>query len=143
VKMGVAKKLEGNPAHPVNQGALCPRGQAAIQVTYHPDRIARPLKRTGPRGTGQFQEVSWDEALSELLSRLDGLAAANDQRALAFLTRPRHSRRHELAAQFLGRFGAPPPLLGLVCAAGRQGRTAEASPACVSCAFPSPVSWRG
>jgi anaerobic selenocysteine-containing dehydrogenase len=110
VKMGVVKKLEGNPAHPVNQGALCPRGQAAIQVTYHPDRIAHPLKRNGARGTGQFQEVSWDEALSELLSHLDGLAAANDQRALAFLTRPRHSRRHELAAQFLSRFGAPPPL---------------------------------
>src|SRR5438105_3954165 len=34
-KMGVAKKLEGNPAHPVNQGGLCPRGQAAIQMTYH------------------------------------------------------------------------------------------------------------
>src|ERR1700730_7556817 len=110
VKMGVAKKLEGNPAHPVNQGALCPRGQAAIQVTYHPDRIAHPLKRTGARGTGQFREVSWDEALSELLSRLDGLAEANDQQALTFLTRRRHSRRHELAAQFLSRFGAPPPL---------------------------------
>jgi menaquinone reductase, molybdopterin-binding-like subunit len=110
VKMGVAKKLEGNPAHPVNQGALCPRGQAAIQLTYHPDRIAHPLKRTGPRGTGQFQEVSWDVALSELRSRLDGLAAANDQRSLGFLTRPRRSRRQELAAQFLARFGAPPPL---------------------------------
>src|ERR1700730_2360041 len=110
VKMGVAKKLEGNPAHPVNQGALCPRGQAAIQVTYHPDRIAHPLKRTGARGTGQFREVSWDEALSELLSRLDGLAEANDQQALTFLTRHRHSRRQELAAQFLSRFGAPPPL---------------------------------
>jgi anaerobic selenocysteine-containing dehydrogenase len=108
--MGVAKKLEGNPAHPVNQGALCPRGQAAIQVTYHPDRIAQPLKRTGARGSGQFQEVSWDAALSELLSRLDGLAAAGDQRSLTLLTRPRRSRRHELAAQFLSRFGAPPPL---------------------------------
>ena len=46
VRMGVAKKLEGNAAHPVNQGGLCARGQAAIQVTYHPDRITQPLKRT-------------------------------------------------------------------------------------------------
>ena len=44
--MSLAKKLEGNPAHPVNQGTLCARGQAAIQITYHPDRITQPLKRT-------------------------------------------------------------------------------------------------
>ena len=39
IKMGLAKKLEGNPAHPISQGKLCARGQAAIQITYHPDRI--------------------------------------------------------------------------------------------------------
>jgi anaerobic selenocysteine-containing dehydrogenase len=111
VKMGVAKKLEGNPAYPISQGALCPRGQAAIQITYHPDRIASPLKRSGPRGSGQFQAVSWDEALAELVSRLDALASANDQKSLAYLTRPRRSRRNELAAWFLRGFGALPPLV--------------------------------
>src|SRR3972149_1037458 len=54
-KMGVAKKLEGNSGHPVSQGGLCPRGQAAIQITYHPDRITHPLKRTGARGSGQVR----------------------------------------------------------------------------------------
>src|SRR3954466_16262940 len=44
VRMGVAKKLEGIRTHPVSQGGLCPRGQASIQVTYHPDRITQPLK---------------------------------------------------------------------------------------------------
>src|SRR5206468_1726120 len=68
VKLAAAKKLEGNPTHPVSRGALCPRGQAAIQITYHPDRIAQPLKRNGPRGTGQFQEITWDEALAQLVS---------------------------------------------------------------------------
>ena len=43
VRMGVAKKLEGQEAHPISQGGLCPRGQAAIQVTYHPDRLAQPI----------------------------------------------------------------------------------------------------
>ena len=52
VKKGLAKKLEGNPEHPVSQGKLCVRGQAAIQVTYHPDRIQQPLRRTGNRGPG-------------------------------------------------------------------------------------------
>src|SRR5579872_3347198 len=41
--MAVAKKLEGQAAHPINQGALCARGQAAIQITYHPDRLTGPM----------------------------------------------------------------------------------------------------
>ena len=109
-KMGLAKKLEGNPAHPVNQGKLCVRGQAAIQVTYHPDRIGHPLKRAGARGNGQFQEVTWDEALSELISRLDALTEANDQKSLAFLTRPQRGLRGQLIAEFAARFGAPSPI---------------------------------
>jgi anaerobic selenocysteine-containing dehydrogenase len=58
MRMGLAKKLEGNPVHPISQGKLCGRGQAAIQIAYHPDRITQPLKRTGPRGQGQFQPVT-------------------------------------------------------------------------------------
>ena len=110
IRMGVAKKLEGNPAHPISQGKLCARGQAAIQVTYHPDRIAHPLKRSGPRGSGQFQEVAWDAAIAELVSHLDALAAANAQPSLAFLARPRLGQRAEIAARFTTAFGAPPPI---------------------------------
>ena len=69
-----AKKLEGSPDHPVNRGGLCARGQAAIQVTYHPDRITQPLKRSGERGDGRYEAVSWDDALAELVGRLDALA---------------------------------------------------------------------
>lgn len=108
IKMGLAKKLEGNPAHPISQGKLCVRGQAAIQITYHPDRIRHPLKRTGPRGAGEFREVTWDQALEELVSKLNSLAETNDQGALAFWMRPSRGRRRELVAQFLNRFGAPP-----------------------------------
>jgi anaerobic selenocysteine-containing dehydrogenase len=105
--MGLAKKLEGNPAHPISQGKLCARGQAAIQITYHPDRLTHPLKRTAPRGNGQFQEVSWDEALTEIVAQLDALGAAGNQRALAFLKRPGRGQRDELVSRFLERFGAP------------------------------------
>src|SRR6266508_2368649 len=99
VTMMVAKKLEGEPAHPVNRGGLCARGQAAIQLTYHPDRLTHPMKRTGARGAGEFKQVTWDEAIAELVGRLDALAAAGDQKALAFLTRPRRSRRTALLAE--------------------------------------------
>jgi anaerobic selenocysteine-containing dehydrogenase len=110
VRMMVAKKLEGQASHPINRGGLCARGQAAIQTTYHPDRVAQPLKREGARGSGQFKPVSWDEAIGELVAALDALARSNDQKSLAFLTRPRCSRRLELAAEFVRRFGAPPPI---------------------------------
>ncbi len=110
IKMGLAKKLEGNPQHPVNQGKLCVRGQAALQVTYHPDRIANPLKRSGERGSGQFQEISWDDAIAELVSQMNALAAANDQKSLGFLTRPLRGQRQRLVAEFLSRFGAPAAL---------------------------------
>src|SRR5215470_14447683 len=109
-KMGLAKKLEGDPQHPVNQGKLCTRGQAAIQVTYHPDRIGHPLKRMGTRGHGKFEEISWDHALAELIGKLDALAASNHQKSLAILTQPRQGMRTALLAEFAKRFGAPAPV---------------------------------
>src|SRR6185436_9865327 len=86
VKMGLAKKLEGDPRNPINQGKLCTRGQAAIEITYHPDRVGHPLKRAGARGDGKFEEISWENALSELVSKLDALSAAGNPKALGFLT---------------------------------------------------------
>src|SRR5262249_17110495 len=73
VRMKVAKKLEGNPKDPVSRGGLCARGQAAIQITYHPDRVTQPLKREGERGQASFKPISWDEAIAELASKLDAL----------------------------------------------------------------------
>ncbi len=110
IRMGLAKKLEGNPAHPISQGKLCVRGQAAIQITYHPDRITQPMKRSGERGSGQFQPISWDDALTELISKLDALAAEKHQNSLAFLSRPGRGQRQGLVDQFLSRFGAPAPI---------------------------------
>jgi menaquinone reductase, molybdopterin-binding-like subunit len=111
VQIVAAKKLEGTPDHPVNRGGLCARGQAAIQVTYHPDRITQPLKRKGNRGDGQYDAISWDDALAEVVAKLDELAVAGNQRALAFLARPGRSHRAELISQFLAKFGAPSPVV--------------------------------
>jgi anaerobic selenocysteine-containing dehydrogenase len=109
IRMGLVKKLEGNPEDPISQGKLCARGQAALQITYHPDRLDKPRKRSGERGSGQYVDISWDEAITELTGQLDALAAANDQKSLACLTRPRRGRRLELIAQLLQRYGAPAP----------------------------------
>lgn len=88
VMEGRAKKIEGNPVYPVNQGKLCARGQSGLQVLYHPDRIRGPLRRSGPRGTGQFEQVSWEAALDEVMSRLTPLASAGQLAQVTLMTGP-------------------------------------------------------
>src|SRR5689334_2524035 len=110
VQILAAKKLEGNPAYPVNKGGLCARGQAAIQTTYHPDRITQPLKRSGQRGDGRYTAISWDEAIGEVVSHLDALANQGAQKALTFFARSSGSHRAALIAHFGARFGAPGPI---------------------------------
>jgi menaquinone reductase, molybdopterin-binding-like subunit len=100
LKMGLAKKLEGNPNHPINQGRLCPRGQAGLQITYHPDRVRNPLKRSGPRGSGEFQSITWDEAIKELTSQLSPLQAGNEESGFAFLTSPLRGQRANIVSNF-------------------------------------------
>ncbi|MDP2660508.1 MAG: molybdopterin-dependent oxidoreductase [Dehalococcoidia bacterium] len=73
VMEGRAKKIEGNPDYPVNRGKLCARGQAGLQVLYHPDRIQGPLRRKGDRGSGQFEPISWETALNELAGKLKAI----------------------------------------------------------------------
>jgi anaerobic selenocysteine-containing dehydrogenase len=106
VRIHAAKKLEGTAEHPVNHGGLCARGQAAIQVTYHPDRITQPLRRSGERGDGKYDAVSWDDAIAELVAKLDALASAGNPRSLALLTRGRPSHRAALIDRVLAAFGA-------------------------------------
>ncbi|HEX6533280.1 MAG TPA: 4Fe-4S dicluster domain-containing protein [Gemmatimonadaceae bacterium] len=62
-------KLEGNPAHPLNRGALCARGQSAVQGLYNPDRYRGPMIRKGDA----LQPATWDQALQLLRQKLDGL----------------------------------------------------------------------
>jgi menaquinone reductase, molybdopterin-binding-like subunit len=107
IKMGLAKKLEGNPQHPVNQGKLCARGQAGLQVLYHPDRITHPIKRSGARGSGDFQPISWDDALNELGTQL---TAANPKGSVAFLSRPLSGQRRQLVDRFVSSYGAAPAI---------------------------------
>ena len=111
VQILAAKKLEGAASHPVNRGALCARGQAAIQVTYHPDRITQPLKRKGNRGDGSYEAITWEMAIAEVVSRLNALAGAGNAGALGFIARPGESHRNTLVAAFLSRFGAPPAVV--------------------------------
>lgn len=108
LSMGLAKKLEGNPDHPVNHGKLCAWGQAGLQVTYNPDRIRFPLKRSGPRGSGEYQEITWDEAIKQLASNLKPAKPPVKASPVAFITEPLHDHRGVLIERFLQAMGAPP-----------------------------------
>jgi anaerobic selenocysteine-containing dehydrogenase len=79
-----AKKIEGNPEHPVNLGGTCARGQAGVQALYHPDRIQTPLKLSGPRGSGQYEPITWNDAQQLLVAQLQQLQAT--PQAIALLT---------------------------------------------------------
>ena len=59
---GKVKYIEGNKDHPINRGVLCAKGSAGIMQHYSPARLRAPLRRVGPRGSGEFEEISWDEA---------------------------------------------------------------------------------
>ncbi|MEE8582172.1 MAG: molybdopterin-dependent oxidoreductase [Myxococcota bacterium] len=71
-------KLEGNPEHPINRGALCARGQAAIGRSYHPDRYASPMIRSD----GALRSASWDEALGVLMRKITSLRGAGSMSRL-------------------------------------------------------------
>ena len=77
IKDGKVRYIEGNRDHPVNRGVLCAKGSAGIMQHYAPARLRAPLKRVGPRGSGEFVEISWGEALAtgdgRPLARYQGL----------------------------------------------------------------------
>jgi anaerobic selenocysteine-containing dehydrogenase len=72
---GRAVKLEGNPMHPINLGALCPKGQAAPELLYNPDRLTGPKRRVGERGSGEWAPITWDEAVELVADKLSDLRA--------------------------------------------------------------------
>ena len=76
---GVAVKVQGNPDHRHTDGVLCTKVSRYTERTYSPDRVLHPLRRTGPKGSGQFERVSWDEALDDIAKRLGAIAARDAQ----------------------------------------------------------------
>lgn len=79
VEGGRAVKVQGDPEHPPTHGALCTKVSRYPERTYHPERVLHPLKRSGPKGSGQFVRVSWDEALADIAARLKAIAARDPE----------------------------------------------------------------
>ena len=75
VDEGRVIKVQGDPDHPPTHGALCTKVSRYAERTHHPERVLRPLKRVGPKGSGRFEPVSWEAAIAEIAARLKGIAA--------------------------------------------------------------------
>ncbi len=69
VEDGKLKSVKGNPNHPMTRGGLCVKLKDYEKRHYHPDRLLYPLRRTGPKGSKQFERISWDEALDEITTK--------------------------------------------------------------------------
>ena len=100
VMEGRAKKVEGNPAYPINRGKHSPSCEAGLQALYHPDRIPRPLQRNGPRGLGQFTELPWPNALDILQQRLEERGDA-----MLMITEPLRGHLGTVVDRFAGALG--------------------------------------
>ncbi|HVF34988.1 MAG TPA: molybdopterin-dependent oxidoreductase, partial [Candidatus Saccharimonadia bacterium] len=85
VKDGRVRYIDGNPAHPVNRGVICAKGSAGIAQHESPARLRAPMKRVGPRGAGEFETISWEEAFA-LAGRWLGDIRARNPDELAFFT---------------------------------------------------------
>jgi anaerobic selenocysteine-containing dehydrogenase len=109
VRDGVAERLVGVKEHPFTRGALCAKVSHFLERTYSPDRLRRPLVRTGPKGEGSFEAVSWDEALAHVADRLQAIVAEHGGEAVlpySFAGTQGVVQKDSLSRRFFARLGA-------------------------------------
>ena len=104
LKDGKVAYIEGNKDHPVNQGVLCAKGSAGIMQVNAPSRLDAPLMRVGPRGSGEFKKISWEEALDLAVEWLNPLKKMAPEK-LAFFTGRDQSQ--SFTSYFAQMFGTP------------------------------------
>jgi|SRR5579872_1695534 len=100
IREGRVIKLEGNPADPVSQGAICARGQAGLQGLYNPDRLREPMLRGAD---GKLAKISWDDALMRFAKRLKDAAGKGANR-IALIAAPQGPTLQKISAAFLGAY---------------------------------------
>ncbi|MGA2468092.1 MAG: molybdopterin-dependent oxidoreductase [Thermodesulfobacteriota bacterium] len=84
VENGRITKIEGDPDSPLNRGTICAKGLAQIEKLNHPDRLKYPMKRTGERGEGKWNRISWDEALGTIAEKISEIIKGDGPRTISF-----------------------------------------------------------
>lgn len=102
---GKAVKLEGNPMHPVNQGSLCPKGQAAPELLYNPDRLTGPMKRD--RASGQLAQIQWAEAIQLVAQKLNDLCKTGHPEQAVLMHGDTRGQMRSFLTRFMQAVGSP------------------------------------
>lgn len=106
VKDGKLVRVEGMKESPVNRGKLCPKAYSSIQWLYSPQRLKHPLKRTGVKGEGKFEKITWDEAIDIIANKLLEQKEEYGPESLAILS-PQHRSYKDYFIRFLTIHGSP------------------------------------
>lgn len=102
---GKVVKFEGSPMHPINVGALCPKGQAAPELLYNPDRLKTPLKRD--RSSGEFTPISWEEAIQTVAEKLTTTRQAGHPESVAMMHGDTRGQQRSFFSRFMNAVGSP------------------------------------
>ena len=125
VQDGVATSVRGDPEHPTTAGVLCTKVARYTERTYHPDRLQYPMKRIGPKGSGQFERITWEEAVETIASRLSAIAAVDPQAILPYSYAGTMGlvQGESMAGRFFNKLGASLLDRTICAAAGGAGYT--------------------
>ena len=95
-------KVEGDPDYPPTKGYFCVKGRAVTELIYHPDRLTKPLRRVGPRGSGEWEEITAAEAVSHIADKLSNVINEHSSESIAFHM---GAHRNDLIGEFMQRLG--------------------------------------
>ncbi|RPI78334.1 MAG: twin-arginine translocation signal domain-containing protein, partial [Chloroflexi bacterium] len=104
---GRAVKVEGNAVHPLNQGVCCLKGQVSLEALYSPERIRHPRIQLGERGSGDWKEISWDEALKLVTEKLSALRSAGLAHTFALMHGETRGQIRSFLKRFMEGYGSP------------------------------------
>jgi len=83
---GAIQSVEGDPDSPLNEGRLCLKGPASVDIVHHPDRLTHPMKRLGARGEGRWARIGWDEAYDIIAEKLERIIDENGPESIVIGT---------------------------------------------------------
>jgi len=104
---GKAVKVEGSALHPLNQGVCCLKGQTSLEILFSPERIAHPRMQMGERGSGDWKEIPWEEALGIVAKKLIGLRESGKPHTLALMHGDLRGQMRQTVQRFMRAYGSP------------------------------------
>ncbi|MBP1707528.1 MAG: acetylene hydratase-like molybdopterin oxidoreductase [Chloroflexi bacterium] len=107
VENGKVTGITGDPDHPMNHGFICVKGRAQADILYHPDRLKYPLRRSGAKGQGKWERISWDGALNYMAENLDRIQSKGGPESIAVITGTGPRTGNNYANLFAYLFGTP------------------------------------